>query len=420
MKRVGIVSTWFERGAGYVSRQFKSVLERQHAVFVYARGGEYAKGDPNWDGPDVTWAKRNPIATTAVDIKDFERWLDRNAIEIVIFNEQKWWDPILLCNRKGVLNGAYVDYYTEETIPILGLHDFLICNTKKHQRAFEWHPQAHYVPWGTDTALFSPESAEKHLAHLLDDENGTGGNLPCAIRNRRPDDVWFFQSAGVVPDRKGTDLLLRAFALIEHPAARLLLHTQTDVRAALPELRGTIDHLVDGGRLALVEDTITAPGLYGAADVYVYPSRLEGIGLTVPEAISCGLPTIVPDDGPMNEFPSPACGALVPPVKLYSRADAYYWPQNEVEPVDLAQTMESFIDGSRDVDAMKRAARKHALSTLDWDTNATVLPGIIAAVSPGDAETKVRATERAEHYNRRRKVWLKERIRRIPILRSIL
>lgn len=56
---IGIVTTWFERGAAYVSRQFEQVLEKDgHNVFILARGGEkYAKGDPKWDLDNVHWGK---------------------------------------------------------------------------------------------------------------------------------------------------------------------------------------------------------------------------------------------------------------------------------------------------------------------------------------------------------------------------
>lgn len=46
--RIGIITTWFERGAAYVSRQFMELLQQTDEVFIYARGGEkYAMGDPN-------------------------------------------------------------------------------------------------------------------------------------------------------------------------------------------------------------------------------------------------------------------------------------------------------------------------------------------------------------------------------------
>lgn len=407
--RIGIVSTWFERGAGYVSRQFKEILEREFEVLVYARGGEYPKGNAVWDTPEVTWGRRNGISSTAIDLRDFERWLDRNSIDVVFFNEQKWWDPILLCNRKGIINGAYIDYYTEETIPIYGLHDFLICNTKKHYQAFDWHQGAHYVPWGTNTKLFSPERAHEFVHEMF----------PDVIKSLKGKTV-FFQSVGVVPYRKGTDLLLRAFAQVDVSAAHLLLHCQIRLRTELPDLSALIDSLVDSGRLTLIEETVSAPGLYGLADVYVYPSRLEGIGLTVPEALSSGLPVIVPNEGPMNEFITPECGIAVKPVKYFARSDAYYWPQNEVDPRELASAMKEYVTGTRDIEAAKTAARRHAERSLDWSINASGVVDIFRSVTRISETIKRPATEAALRYNKRRKVRLKEAIRRIPVLRRLI
>lgn len=57
---VGIVTTWFERGAAYVSRAYMETLSRWHKVFVYARAGErYAQGDPKWDKEYVTRGEAN-------------------------------------------------------------------------------------------------------------------------------------------------------------------------------------------------------------------------------------------------------------------------------------------------------------------------------------------------------------------------
>jgi len=407
-KRVGIVSTWFERGAGYVSRQYKELLEKKYQVFVYARGGEYAKGDPTWDTPEVTWGRRNSISSTAIDLRDFERWLDRNAIDVVFFNEQKWWDPILLCNRKGIPNGAYIDYYTEETIPIYGLHDFLICNTKKHYQAFNWHKGAHYVPWGTDIDLFSPVKTREFVQEVL----------PHVVQRLKTKTV-FFQSVGVVPYRKGTDLLLRAFEEVKDSKAHLLLHCQINLRAELPKLSNLVDWLIESERLTLIEETVSAPGLYGLGDVYVYPSRLEGIGLTVPEALSCGLPVIVPNEGPMNEFVHEDCGIAINPVKYFTRADAYYWPQNEIDPGELASAMTEFVNGTRSLDDAKLSARRHAEATLDWSKNALGIVDIFGLESEHSKVAKESAAELAIRYNRRRKVRLKEMIRRVPILRRL-
>ena len=76
--KIGIVTTWFERGAAYVSKQYLNLLEENHEVFIYARGGEgYAKGDPNWDSPNVTWGKKPLLQTNLTPIRraDLERWV---------------------------------------------------------------------------------------------------------------------------------------------------------------------------------------------------------------------------------------------------------------------------------------------------------------------------------------------------------
>lgn len=61
---IGIVTTWFERGAAYVSRQYMEALssDPENRVFVYARGGEaYAKKNSQWDKENVTWGDRKSV-----------------------------------------------------------------------------------------------------------------------------------------------------------------------------------------------------------------------------------------------------------------------------------------------------------------------------------------------------------------------
>ncbi len=169
------------------------------------------------------------------------------------------------------------------------------------------------------------------------------------------------------PARKGTDTLIRAFGSVRG-AARLLVHTQVPLEGEFPELAGEIRALVAEGRLEVVVGTVGAPGLYHRGDVYVYPSRLEGIGLTIAEALACGLPVIVLDQPPMNEFVDRdgSWGALVPVARQYARIDGYYWPQCSVEPRALAVAMQSFVDSADLMSERKRQARAYAESALNW------------------------------------------------------
>lgn len=128
---VGIVTTWFERGAAYVSRQYLEALrsDSNNSVYIYARGGEsYARNQSEWDRDFVTWGKVNKkyyCGATGIEKKDFIDWLKNRQIDVVLFNEQNWWIPVIWCKELGIKVGTYVDYYTEETVPFFAIYDYI-------------------------------------------------------------------------------------------------------------------------------------------------------------------------------------------------------------------------------------------------------------------------------------------------------
>lgn len=349
---IGIVTTWFERGAAYVSRQYQKLFQASgHTVSIYARGGEkYATGDATWDTEDVTWGKHAEIPNpAAIDMQDFFLWIRKKRLDCIVFNEQTWWPPLFWARLLGVKTVAYVDYYTEETVPLFGAYDALLCNTKRHYSVFSWHPQCLYVPWGTDISVFTPR-----------------------WKSPSEEERVFFHSAGMNPWRKGTDLVLSAFSQLDCTHTnpwKLIIHTQKSLDT-LPNVSQLIARLQNEGRLEVFEQDVTAPGLYHLGDVYVYPSRLDGIGLTVAEALACGLPVILPDNPPMNEFLYPSAGTAVPLHRLWSRRDGYYWPQCEVSVRELAHAMQNYVETS-DLRAKQEAARACAETHLDWMKNAS-------------------------------------------------
>lgn len=349
--RIGIVTTWFERGAAYVSRAYMETLQSWHEVFIYARGGEkYAIGDPQWDLPNVTWAPK-PKANEwhlHVDWKPFRQWLANHAIELVIFNEQHDWRIILDCAKRLTIPfGAYVDYYTTDTWKFFWLYDFLICNTKRHYGLFHEHPQCLHIPWGTQPDIFSPRE------ELVS-----------------PGVVTFFHSAGYGKGgwRKGTDLALKAFAKVKGDC-RLVLHSQ----APQDHYNSLAAELADP-RVTFIKETVPLPGLYHLGDVYVYPSRLDGIGLSLPEALAAGLPVITTNAPPMNEFvKGRPVGMLVAVDSYRRRGDGYYWPESYCEFDALVAAMQWIADNPNDIPAMKKAAREHACQHLDWHQNSQTL-----------------------------------------------
>lgn len=357
--RIGIVTTWFERGAAYVSRQFMNVLKETDEVFIYARGGEkYAIGDPKWDLPNVWWGKRDVYMngvfnSTHIYKDDFLKWIQKTGVEAILFNEQQWMTPVVWAKDAGILSIAYIDYYTEATIPLFDVYDCLICNTKRHAFAFRNHKNVRYIKWGTDIELYKPSKEEREK-------------------------ITFFHSAGMAPIRKGTDILLQAyFNSKKRTEGKLLIHTQVSLAKTIPDQSTIIDTMVNEGSLEIVEGTISAPGLYHKGDVYVYPSRLDGIGLTLMEAIACGMVCITSDNAPMNEFIEQDFGLVTPIDYYYSRIDGYYWPMCVCSIKDLTEQIDSCLSDKIDLSKMKSAARTYAENELDFKKNCKVLHEII-------------------------------------------
>jgi len=353
---IGIVTTWFESGAAYVSRQYISLLESNHNIFIYARAGRVpSKDEAYWSrNYNVTQNKEDLLITTYINRNQFTRWVKKNNLDILFFNEQQWWEPLKWCKEMGIKTGAYVDFYTELTIPLFAVYDFLICNTKRHYSAFSWHPQCFLVPWGTDIETFRPV------------RNAPPGNGPMV----------FFHSCGVDPYRKGTDLLIRAFYETKSNS-KLIIHTQIAIEELFPELISIIKNLTTSGNLEIIQKTVTAPGLFQLGDVYVYPSRLEGIGLTIAEALASGLPAIVPDYPPMNEFVSEGkTGSLIRVSRLNARNDGYYWPLCTIDTDDLKAIIARIAEQPALVRQMKVNARKYAEENLNWLNNQEIISNI--------------------------------------------
>lgn len=346
---IAIITTWFPAGAGYVSKAYQQILEKENNVFIYARGGQVMKGHPEWDAPNVTWA---PWHENQIRTRHFIEWLKNNKIDIAFFNEQRYWKPVLKAKELGVCIGAYIDYYTQETVPTFEIYDFLICNTKRHYSVFDWHPHAYYIPWGTDIEKFKPKDSQLK-------------KVPT-----------FIISAGWQPkinkDRRGSLIALKAFKKVVGEC-KLLIYTQVEKNNFSEIWRKSI---YNDKRIELRIGTFD-PFPFDEADVYLYPSRLDGIGLTLPEAISSGLAAITTDNGPMNEFViDDFNGFLVKVDKYLGRGDGYYWAESVCDVDSLADKMQFYISNPEVLNEHKINSRNFAVNNLDWRKNATSINGI--------------------------------------------
>lgn len=340
MKRIGFVSTWFERGASYVTRQYIDLLKDKNEIFVFARGGEhYAQGDPKWDWENVTWGKKKSREDERIYWNQFKKWIKDNRLDIVFFNEQRE-NSIIIKTRlefPELIVGSYMDYYTVETVKEFDVYDFLICNTKRHYSAFEWHRQCFYLKWGTDTELYKPME-EKH------------------------EEITFFHSAGMT-DRKGVKPLVKVFMESDlHKKSKLVIHTQVPLQRFV---KYSAEELKEKN-VEVIEGTVSAPGLYYKGDVYAYPTEMDGLGLTLYEALGSGLPVIGTDIPPINEVIDESVGRLVRVKEQINRIDNYYWPTSIVDEDSLYEQMRFFVDNKELLEQFKKNAREKALNEYTW------------------------------------------------------
>jgi glycosyltransferase involved in cell wall biosynthesis len=129
-------------------------------------------------------------------------------------------------------------------------------------------------------------------------QSGNGVRFAEDSTNIRRDKVYDAVYLGRIDPRKGIDTLLEAWTLVVKglPSSKLLLVGEGSKRYVLEykafcKGNGIENNVIFEG---FVEDS-RVPALMRASKVFVFPSRSEGFGLAVAEAMSCGLPCIISD-----------------------------------------------------------------------------------------------------------------------------
>ena len=123
----------------------------------------------------------------------------------------------------------------------------------------------------------------------------------------------FVLYVGTLEPRKGIDTLLEAFARLTPEAAEALVLTGQRGWRVEPLLKRLNDPALRG-RVQLLDYVPDAdlPALYSAASVLTLPSRYEGFGLPVLEAMACGTPVVCSNASSLPEIAGDAALRLPP------------------------------------------------------------------------------------------------------------
>lgn len=166
--------------------------------------------------------------------------------------------------------------------------------------------------------------------------------------------------AGNLVETKGVDVLADAFflALDEGHADRLVLvgdgplakevRLRIELNAASYEHADPTDRVTFTGRLHQRD----LARWMAAADVFVLPSRNEGLGLVLLEAMACGTPCVGSEVGGIPEVLASECGRLVPSEDPQALAEAIA----EV----IAKGKDSYADACLEQAALHSSRRKAA------------------------------------------------------------
>jgi len=229
-------------------------------------------------------------------------WLYPSGLAVPSLKETGY--PVVLTIHGG-------DWYSNQSnqtlMPLLIrpllLCDKIICVGKKLARDIsnfrsDLQDKLVHIPHGIDIGLFHPIPDNKMNLEEIG-WNPQKKNLLC-IAN--------------LYHGKGVDILIRAFSSISD---RKKCHLHIVSPAGSKEAKSKIDQLINQHKLhhqvtfydSMKQNRLV--NLIRSADLLISPSRKEGFGLVVAEAIACGTPVLATRSGGPEEIVNPDCGILV-------------------------------------------------------------------------------------------------------------
>lgn len=183
--------------------------------------------------------------------------------------------PVILWAEKmiGSKEGLRGFLFKQLTKPLAGV-DAIVAIGKKAMRDYEDR---------------YPEIPVYELPYIcaIDSFQATQQNRP-----RKPVRILF---CGQMIHRKGVDILLRAFSLLLKRGLAvelILVGWEAELKGMLAEIEPSVVRHIDYRGFQSVENL---PVIFAEADIFVLPSRYDGWGVVVNQAVGAGLPIVCSD-----------------------------------------------------------------------------------------------------------------------------
>lgn len=164
-------------------------------------------------------------------------------------------------------------------------------------------------------------------------------------------DDFFFLAVGRLVYEKGHEFLIEAMAEV----AKVDSHAIAGICGAGPlqdQLQAQIEKLNVQNNMKLLGQWDSIPEILAAADVFVLPSRWEGLPMALLEGMMAGLPVIATRVEGVDEVVQPGEHGLLVPLE---------------SPAELAQAILQLLRSPQDRQRMGKAARERVLSSYTTD-----------------------------------------------------
>ncbi len=220
---------------------------------------EVARDADVWHGPHYTMPHRGRTPTV-VTIHD-----------LTYFTNPEWHEK-----SKAVYFRRAISYAASHARALICVSDF---TARQLEQFVPAHAPIVVAPHGVDLERFTPDVRDD--ASLLE-----AHQLPVSVRY-----VFF---VGTIEPRKGLDVLLAAFDDVARSDPNVELWLAGQAGWGLGNFEAEMAKQPAASRirrLGFVDDKIL-PALFRKSRVVVYPSRGEGFGLPVLEAMACGAPVV--------------------------------------------------------------------------------------------------------------------------------
>ena len=267
-----------------VSRQIRSALdELGHETFILAKEGKGPRAqmervaDPVWDQPGVTQSGEADIP-----VDDYRAWAADNSIEAVLTDQNDQFEEIGALRADGVRTiGRFVweSFAPEDVEPAKAAYDVIYSFTRAEQERYRTLGiESPLLTWGCHPELIEVSEGIERDSEL----------------------VKFVVPGSFMGKRKPFPEIVEAFTHAKGDHLRLLIRGQVDRKA------GKLEKAAGGDERVVIEleDRPTDEHLrqFASCHVCLSPSRWEGLGLPLYEAVAFGMPSITNDSPPMNEI----------------------------------------------------------------------------------------------------------------------